>query len=134
MFATGNYATVWEVEDKGNYSEVALSTSRKNKETNQYETDFSSKFVRFIGTAHEMASELKKQDRIKLGNCGVTNSYNKETKKGYTNFCVFSFETTDNDTSKNAKDNAKKEKATKAKSKAKVEEVVDDDEDEDLPF
>lgn len=133
MFATGNYATVWEVEDKGNYSEVALSTSRKNQKTGEYETDFSSNFVRFIGTAHTMASELKKQDKIKIGNCGVTNSYNKETKKSYINFCVFSFETTDNNAPKNAKGNANKEKVVKTKSKTKVEEPVGD-EDEELPF
>ncbi len=88
----GAFATVWEVKKgNGNYSDVRISTSRKNKQTDQYETDFSG-FVRFIGTAHQNASSLKEKDRIKIGDCEVTNSYDKEKKVTYTNFAVFSFE------------------------------------------
>lgn len=91
-FRTGAYATIWEVKQgKGNYSDVRLSISKKNKQTNEYETDFSG-FVRFVGTAHQSAGKLKEKDRIKLGDCEVTNSYDKEKKVTYTNFAVFSFE------------------------------------------
>lgn len=91
-FRNGAYATIWEVKQgKGNYTDVRLSISKKNKQTEQYETDFSG-FVRFIGTAHQKASSLKEKDRIKLGDCEVTNSYDKEKKVTYTNFAVFSFE------------------------------------------
>lgn len=39
-FRNNAYAKVWKSEDKGNYSVVELSTSKKNKQTDQYETDF----------------------------------------------------------------------------------------------
>ena len=86
------FVKVWEVENKGNYHIVSLSTSKKNKDTNEYETDFSSKFVRFIGTAHTLASDLKKGDTIKIGSCEVTNKYDKDKNTTYTNYLVYSFE------------------------------------------
>ncbi len=86
------FAKVWEIENRGNYHVVSLSTSKKNKTTGEYETDFSSKFVRFIGTAHNEASNLKVGDTIKIGSCEVTNSYDKEKKTTYTNYLVYSFE------------------------------------------
>lgn len=86
------FAKVWEIENRGNYHVVSLSTSKKNKITGEYETDFSSKFVRFIGTAHNEASNLKAGDTIKIGSCEVTNSYDKEKKTTYTNYLVYSFE------------------------------------------
>lgn len=91
-FRTGAYATIWEVKNgSGNYTDVRMSISKKNKQTDQYETDFSG-FVRFIGTAHQKANTLKEKDRIKIGECEVTNSYDKEKKVTYTKFAVFSFE------------------------------------------
>lgn len=96
------FVKVWEVENKGNYHIVSLSTSKKNKDTNEYETDFSSKFVRFIGTAHTLASDLKKGDTIKLGSCEVTNKYDKEKNTTYTNYLIYSFEKeVDNNNSNN---------------------------------
>lgn len=86
------FVKVWEVENKGNYHIVSLSTSKKNKDTNEYETDFSNKFVRFIGTAHTLAADLKKGDTIKLRSCEVTNKYDKEKNTTYTNYLVYSFE------------------------------------------
>ena len=85
------FVKVWEVENKGNYHIVSLSTSKKNKDTNEYETYFSNKFVRFIGTAHTLAADLKKGDTIKLGSCEVTNKYDKEKNITYTNYLVYSF-------------------------------------------
>ena len=80
------FVKVWEVENKGNYHVVSLSTSKKNKETGKYETDFSNKFVRFIGTAHNLAADLKVGDVIKLGSCEVTNKYDKDKNTTYTNY------------------------------------------------
>ena len=83
---------MWEVKKgNGNYTDVRLSISKKNKQTDQYETDFSG-FVRFVGTAHQNAGSLKEKDRIKIGDCEVTNSYNKEKNVTYTNFAIFTFE------------------------------------------
>ena len=67
--------------------------SRKNKQTGEYDTDFSG-FVDFIGTAAaRKALTLKEKDRIRLGDVDVTNNYNKEKNITYTNFKIFSFET-----------------------------------------
>lgn len=103
-FKSNGYCTVWEVKaGKGNYSDVRINTSKKNKQTDQYETDFSG-WVRFIGDAHKNASGLKEKDRIKIGDCEVTNSYDKEKKVTYTNYAVFNFEMADGSTPKENND------------------------------
>lgn len=102
-FRTDAYAKVWGVENKGNYSVVDMSVSKKNKETGGYDVEFSNKFVRFIGTAHKLADGLKKGDTIKIGNCDVTHVYSKEKNTTYTNFLVFSFETQDGNSNGNTK-------------------------------
>lgn len=91
-FRTGGYATIWKVEDKGKWSNVQLSTSRKNQR-GEYETDFSG-FVAFIGAAHTAATNLQPKDRIKLGECEVTTQRDTAKNVTYTNFKVFSFEGT----------------------------------------
>lgn len=95
-FRTGSYATVWEVEPKTEtWTKARISTSRKNKQTGTYETDFSG-FVSFFGTAvAKKASGLHERDRIKLGDVDVTNTYNKEKGITYTNFSIYSFEMAD---------------------------------------
>lgn len=91
-FRQNSYCVVWEIKQgTGNFTDVRLSSSKKNKQTGEYETDFSG-FVRFIGEAHQKATSLKEKDRIKLGDCEVTNRYDKEKKVTYTNFAVFDFE------------------------------------------
>ena len=101
-FKTGGFAKVWKSEDKGNYSVVDISTSKKNTKSGEFETDFSNKFVRFIGKAHTDIKNLADGSKIKLGDIEVTNSYNKETKVNYTNFMVFSFEVAEGTTTKKA--------------------------------
>lgn len=94
-FRNGAYATVWEVKPgNGNYSDVRISISKKSRQTGEYETDFSG-FVRFIGSAHENAAYLDERARIKIGECDVTNRYDKEKRQTYTNYAVFSFESAD---------------------------------------
>lgn len=135
MFGQGSYATVWEVTDEGNYSVVSISTSKKNQKTKEYETDFSTKFARFIGEAHEGAKELKPKDRIKLGNCGVTAKFDPEKEKIYTNFCVFSFEPAGNYSAAGNKTEKKTAKAPKKDFKKLVEvDAVEEDDDDELPF
>lgn len=93
MFKQGAYFTFWgcSSNDDGIVN-VEMSSSRKNKKTGEYETDFSSKFVRFYGDAGSKVQELERGDRIKIGECGVTTFWNKKTEKNYTNFLVFDFE------------------------------------------
>ena len=94
-FRTGAYAKVWSVEPgKGNFTKARLSISRKNKETDQYDQEFSG-FVMMIGHAHAKAQQLKDGDRIRLGDVDVTTTYNKEQKKEYGNYKCFDYEMAD---------------------------------------
>ena len=115
----GGYATVWKVEDKGKYSSVQLSTSKK-KEDGTYENDFSD-FVSFVGPAHEMAKGITEMTRIQIRNADVTKYYSKKTDKNYYNFTVFEFDFM-NAPSNNA---SKKPKNTEA-----FMEIPDSDEEE----
>ena len=92
-FRTGAYAKVWDVTPVGDTStKVRISISRKNKETGDFDQEFSG-FVLAIGTATAgKAAKLKKGDRIKLGDVDVTNKYDKEKEITYTNYKLFSFE------------------------------------------
>lgn len=92
-FRNGCYATVWSVEPKSDTNtSVKLTVSRKNKQTEKFETEFSG-FVSFYGTAiAKKAACLKEGDRIKLGDVDVTNNFVKEKGVTYTNFKCFSFE------------------------------------------
>lgn len=92
-FRTGSFAKIWEVVPKGDAStQLRLSISRKNKQTGEYEQDFSG-FVMAIGSAAaQKAAKLKEGDRIKLGDVDVTTKYDKEKKVTYTNYKLFSFE------------------------------------------
>lgn len=123
-FRTDVYAKLWKIENKGNYSIVEMSTSKKNKDTDKYETDFSNKFTRFIGTAHTQLATMKDGDTIKLGNCEVTNNYDKEKKILYTNYLVFSFSIPE----------AKGGTTTAPKATTKPTIVPDDNDDDSLPF
>lgn len=73
---------------------VRLSISRKDKETGEYEDEFSG-FCMFIGHAKAKAEKLKERDRIKLGDVDVTRRYDKEKQKEYYTFKVFDFEFAD---------------------------------------
>ena len=84
----GCIATVWQVEPKGKYTRVRFSTSKKNKDTNAYETDFSG-FANFVGQANAEATKLKEKDRIKVEEFEVTTKYDAEKKVTYTNYSVF---------------------------------------------
>ena len=95
-FRPGAYATVWQTQaGKGNFTDVRLSISRKVKDSDQYEDEFSG-YCMFIGEARAKAEKLKERDRIKLGDTDVTRRYDREKQKEYYTFKVFSFEFCDN--------------------------------------
>lgn len=48
-----------------------------------------------IGHAHAKAQRLKERDRIRLGEVDVSNRYDKERQKEYTDFKCFDFEMAD---------------------------------------
>lgn len=102
-FRTNAWATVWGVEEgRGNTTKVRLSVTRKNKETGEYEQDFSG-FCTFIGNANAKANRLRERDRIKLGDVDVSTWYNKEKGVEYVTYKVFDFEVqNNNETSSNS--------------------------------
>lgn len=95
-FRKDAFATVWNVEQVSDtLTKVRASISHKNRQTGEYETDFSG-FLSFVGTASaKKAASLKERDRIKLGDVDVTNKYDKERNTTYVNYKVFSFEMAD---------------------------------------
>ena len=102
-FRTGAYAKIWEVTPMSDTStKVRMSVSRKNKQTGEYEQDFSG-FVLCIGTAAaRKAAQLHEGSRIKIGDCDVTTKYDEQKKITYTNYKIFSFEDADSaDTPRN---------------------------------
>lgn len=92
-FRTGAYAKVWEVSPMSDTStKVRMSISHKNKQSGEYEQDFSG-FVLCVGTATaKKAAQLREGSRIKIGDCDVTTKYDEQRKTTYTNFKMFSFE------------------------------------------
>lgn len=109
-FRSGSYASVFSVKKgNGKYYDVNITTSRKDKNTGNYNTDFRG-FARFIGNAANTIAQYDGKNgtpicRIKLGDIEVTNSYNKEKNITYTNYVVFSCEIADNKTQGNTAQN-----------------------------
>lgn len=87
---------MWEVEPVSDVNTKArISISYKNKQTGEYETDFSGS-VNFFGTATaKKAAGLKEKDRIKLVSVDLSNKYDREKKITYYSPKIFSFETQD---------------------------------------
>ena len=127
-FRQGSFAKCWAVEPKSNTStQLRISISRKNRETGEYEQDFSG-FVSCVGTAAaKKAANLKEGDTIRLGDIDVSTTYNAERKITYTNYKIFSFQT--NDEVEAEKNGGKTEKKP-------VDEVEPEpvEEEPDLPF
>lgn len=144
-FREGAFATVWEVTDQGGrFSKVKLSTSRKDKETDEYVTDFTG-FVSLIGDANSKVDMINDalgdngRCRIKLGACDVSNKYDKDAGREYVNYALFDFEFPEERSADNDEEPklAKKTAAKSAKkpTKAKAPALSDGEEDdEDLPF
>lgn len=96
MFSVNSYAKIKSVEVKENYSVCKISISKKNKQTDKYETDFVGK-VRFVGNAHHQRPLA--DQRIKITSCGVSNCYVKDDKLEFQNiptYTIFGYELQDN--------------------------------------
>ena len=127
MFQNGKFAKVWKIypkeKDGQKYTDVQISTSKKEKGKKDYTTDFSDN-ARLIGEAHKKAADLEANDRIKILDCGVSNFWSKEKNRKYYTFCIFDFEFD------------KKDKQEKTEFEANGNEWVDASKipDEQLPF
>ena len=101
-FRAGAYCKVWKVEKgNGNFYVAEMSTSKKAKDRSgnviqengkdKYETDWSNKFVRLVGTAAKQAETLSNGASVKIDSCEVTNKYDKEKNTTYTNYVIYAF-------------------------------------------
>ena len=126
-FGIGSYATIWSTERVSeSMTKCRISTSRKNKNTGNYETDFSG-FVAFVGTAcANKASRLIERDHIKITQCDVKSKYDEEKKVTYYNFYVFDFE----DQKGSKKSSSNKENKPVEANEVESNPVEDDDGDE----
>jgi hypothetical protein len=95
------YATVWSVEDKGNYVKGRISTSEKNKEGEYVNSNW---FVTFVGKAKEPALALSTRDRIKIISGKISNTTTGEgkDKKSFVNVVIFDFEKLNTSNNNNA--------------------------------
>lgn len=121
-FRKDAYAKVWAVEPvKDTYTKARISISKKNKETGEWEDDFSG-FVNFYGTGvASKAAKLNKGDRIKLGDVDVQARYVKEKNTTYYNFNIYTFE-------------AQGENSDSGSATTSTQETIDDGDVDELPF
>lgn len=91
-FRNDGYLTVWEVKptESKRVTRARVSSSRKDRESGEWETDFSG-WVKFLGNSAEAALKLKQKDRIVAKRVEVQNSYNKEKDREYTDFIIWDF-------------------------------------------
>lgn len=132
-FRVGSYAKVWEVRPVSEkVTELRISISRKNKETEEYEQDFGG-YVRCVGAKCAAdAAGLGEGASIRLGDIDVTRRWDKEAQKEYINYTVFAFEVDDGQ-SRSAPQAAAQAQKAAAKPAAKREQPEEGDTDE-LPF
>ena len=99
-FRKDAYAKVWDVKPVSNaQTQLRISISHKNRQTEEYEEDFSG-FIKCFGTAvAKKAANLSKGARIKLGDVDTCSWYNKDTKETKYSFKCFSFEVADSNAS-----------------------------------
>ena len=128
-FRTGAYATVWRTKETNSskVTKAQISTNRKNRQTDEWERDFSH-WVKFIGSANDKVATLGERARIRILECEVLADYNKEKETTYYDFVIYDFESVDSEIpTKGTKPAAKKQ--------AFPDEPVDGDVSEDnLPF
>lgn len=128
-FGVNSWAKAWEFKPSDRYTDTRISTSKKDRQTDEYKQDFSG-FVRLVGAAHTKAQTMKNGDRFKILSCSVENTYDKESRVTYYNFIVFDIESADDgDSTGRAHTNAAVVQNT-AVSPAPAEEENEDE----LPF
>lgn len=128
MFSDGSFAKVWKVEkvEGKNYYVAEMSTGKKGDD-GKYVNDWRDGKVRLVGDAAKKAATINVGDSVKIGRCGVTNSYDKEKKVMYTNYTIFNFEDNNQNSSRPAT-------SAKQSSPNNFVNVPDESLDEELPF
>lgn len=90
-FHNGCWAKVWEVKPGEKTTILRVSISRKDKQTDKYVDDFTG-YLKLVGSAQGMSNEILAEDRIKIGSCDVSTRYDKDNKKTYVNYTVFTID------------------------------------------
>ena len=85
-FRTGAYAKIWELKDQKFGKQAQISISKKKKDSDEYVQEFSG----WVNLSQAVADQVQTGDRIRIGDCDVKNSYNKEKQQTYTNFYIYS--------------------------------------------
>ena len=136
----GQRVYIWEVEDKGKYSLVKMSSSRKDKKSGEYVYS-NWAFVRFVGSAHEKASDLEPKTRIELKGAGISSEmYMKDGEKAYPKtpqMVVFNFDWMDENEDEDSEKPKPKPSSKPKTNKPKLDEppqIEDEPEEEGLPF
>ena len=127
----GGYARVWSISERNGYVTGNLSTSRKLKDSDRYETDFQDGYVSFFGACADKIKSVDIPDRkgvgIQILSCEVRNKYDENAKRTYVNYNIYDFKFTDQ------KSEAPATKKTLEKKKEEFMNIPDGV-DEELPF
>lgn len=99
MFCDGCKAKIWKIQRcEERYADVQVSTSSKNKQSGEWETDFSG-FCRILGK--DMTDKIRGTAipkgglKVELNRVAVKQNYNKEKKQAFTEFIIWDFEFAD---------------------------------------
>ena len=102
IYFKDTYATVWSIENKGNFVNGRISTSEKDRQ-NEGKWINSNWFCRFVGKCKDDSLQLPERAKIKILSGKVTNVTidNGHEKKTYLNVVIFDFEIVEHSTSGN---------------------------------
>ena len=98
MFGVGCFAKIKTVETFDKYTICKIVTSKKDKKTGAWDTDFVDK-VTFVSDAHLQKPMV--DQKIKITSCGVSNSYVKDDKFEFLKrprYVIFGYELQDSST------------------------------------
>jgi hypothetical protein len=99
------YFTVWNEPSKDDYDNAVMSitSSHKNKKTDEYVKDYADNFAKFSGDCAKKAFKLKDRDRIYVERGTVSTGWNKETKKNWIRTTIWDYKMADEMTTNNGK-------------------------------
>lgn len=96
IYFKDTYATVWSIENKGNFVQGRISTSEKDTK-NQGKWINSNWFCKFSMKCKDLALTLHEKSKIIMSGKVTTYTTGEEgNKKTYTNVTIFDFKVVDN--------------------------------------
>ena len=82
----GGKCAMWSIEDKGNYAVANLSTSKKKKDSKDYETDWRNGFVWLCGKAYDNLKGYAPLGEGEYMELRIGKGYEKTNDQGQTYF------------------------------------------------